>query len=690
MQTKDPQEGADGCTPFVADPHRSMTMPTWWRFSAPFVLVVAVFVVFMPALDAGLVQWDDDAILWNVTKYQRLDGASLRWMFTTSFAGHFQPLTWLTYMFDWVVWKRQMFGYHLTSVVIHALTTLVFYSLVRRLLMLASGRDSDVRSTAIVLSAFAAASVFALHPLRAETVVWLAARSGLVAGFFFVACVTLYVRYAWKRDAPPPRERELSCWWFYGGAVVACMLSLLAKASGVTLPIVVLILDWHPLHRLGRRSPVGTKSTPQPAPMADQPIPWATDRLPLVLLEKVPFVLLAVAAGVRAYIARREGGALHSLAEHDVFARVAQAAYGLVFYAWKTVWPIGLGPLYEIPPRETLLGWMLCGSLLVLLGIGQVLFLLRRRWPALPAAFAIYAAVLLPVSGIIQSGPQLVADRYSYISCLGFAVVAGGAVYGLLRRFSGAGRSDRRAVFALVSAVVLAVLARGTYAQANIWLAGHTLWERGVRVSPDSAIAHTNYADALVRVEMFREAAEHYRIALTLDKRDVVALHHYADLQRRFGRTEAAIRLYFRALSVDPHRHRACLDLAKIFVRDGQPAKAVRILRQGMSDNPKALHLSAYLASLLASHPDAEIRDGQEAVRWALHVNRRNGGEHLPTLLTLATALAEAERFEEAVATADKALLLAENRGDVFMASELHRRLVNFRQHKPYRMRSDE
>ncbi|MGD2107934.1 MAG: tetratricopeptide repeat protein [Phycisphaerae bacterium] len=653
----------------ASTPDLRVERTTRWRFAAPIALVAAIFVVFMPALDAGLVRWDDDYILWNITQYQTVSKASLRWMFTTSYAGHFQPLTWLSYSLDWALWKRQVFGYHLTNVVIHALTALTFFFLVRRLLAEVNGGAPRRRSFAVVWSAFFAACVFSMHPLRAETVAWLAARSGLLAGLFYVVSVGLYVHYALGDRGDPSVRNEKSRWGAYVGSIVACVLSLLAKASAVTLPFVLLILDGYPLRRLGK---------------GKMPNRWH-----LVFLEKVPFVVLAVAAASRAYVARREGGALQSLSEHDVAARAAQALYGLTFYLVKTVWPTRLGPLYEIPERDTLLGPMLWISVVVVLGVAVVSISLRRRWPALLAALAVYGVVLVPVLGFVQSGPQLVADRYSYVACLGFAVLAGGVVHALLRGRVWSRGGNGRALLAFVCFAVIAVLARATFVQANYWLAGHTLWARGVQISPQSAIVHTNFADALMRLGMLREAAEQYRIALRLDHRDPVALHHYGNLQKGMGHYDTAIRYYSRALSVDPYRPRACLDLAHTLARQGRPDVAIRVLHQGMTDNPEALDLPAYLAFLRASHPDDHVRNGEEAIRWALYVNRRNGGDHLPTLLTLSCALAEVGRFDDAIETAERAQSLAKARGDRQVAADVRRRLALFRRHLPFRFSAD-
>ena len=154
----------------------------FWRAAVPVALVVLVVLIFMPALDAGLVEWDDDDLLIHNTRYQELSSDALRWMFTTSFSGHFQPLTWLSYTLDWALWQRELFGYHLTNVILHALTTVVFFFIVRRLLF-ATTTAAAVRSRSVILCSAFSALLFAVHPLRVESVAWLAERRDVLSGF---------------------------------------------------------------------------------------------------------------------------------------------------------------------------------------------------------------------------------------------------------------------------------------------------------------------------------------------------------------------------------------------------------------------------------------------------------------------------------------------------------------------------
>jgi tetratricopeptide (TPR) repeat protein len=646
--------------------------PSAWRFIVPPALTLLILLVFMAALDAGFVDWDDDYLIDYNTHYRTLSAESLRWMFTTSFGGHFQPLTWLTHTLDWTLWRGETFGYHLTSVLLHAFTSVAFYFVVRRLLALAGGNSGATRSSPVVLCAAFAAALFAVHPLRVESVAWLAERRDVLAGFFYVLGVAFYLRYAAQDRSRSARAASSAGWWSYGAAIAACALSLLAKASAVTLPVVLLILDIYPL----RRWRFGGGSRPL-MPSARR-----------VWIEKIPFFVLAAAAGVRAVIAQSDGGALYSLTEHDLWARCAQATYGLTFYVWKTLSPTNLGPLYEIPAREVLFGRMLWISLAVTIVGGVAVARTRRHRPAIAAVFAAYVVILFPVLGFLQSGPQLVADRYSYLSCMGFAVLAGGGLLRLLSTRRGGRGSRLRPLFALPAAVLIAGLARATDEQAKHWLAPHTLWKRGVQISPRSAIAHTNYADSLVSLALpaaATAAARHYERALELNENDPVALHHFADLHNSSGSGDKAIGLYIKALRIDPNRQRACSSLARLLLSRDRAGEAVEVLRDGARRHPDALDMIGTLATILCTHPDERVRDAEEAVKWALHVSMARTFSHAPSELTLATAYAEAGRFDEAVQTAEHAVGLARRAGDLYLVNELQRRAKLFRGHERYR-----
>jgi len=660
-----------------------------WRFFAPIGIFVFTLMTFEPALEAGFVNWDDTVLVATNTAYRGFSSQSLSWMFSTSFAGHFQPLTWLSYAVDVALWGPDAFGFHLGNVVLHALTAVVFYFVARQLMVLGLGEPRAKWSDPFCLAATVSALLFAVHPLRAESVAWIAERRDVLGGLFCVLCVASYLRYAARPsalgpvekvagDKPPARGPSTSGLLAYFLAIVLFILSLLSKASAVTLVLVLVVLDFYPLRRLGRLRPPVNRATRY------------------VWLEKLPFLVLGLLVGIRALMAQREAGALHSLGEYGLMSRFAQSCYGLTFYIWKTVLPAGLGPMYEIPDRGVLLGHMLWASLCAVVVVAVIVIQLRRRYPALAAALAVYVIMLLPVLGIAQSGRQLVADRYSYLPAMGLAVVAGVVLLQLIRGRWELGGRHRGPIGTLLASALVVVLAHQTFTQADIWQDPLSLWERGVRVSPNSSVANVNYADALARlarsnrspeaVELYtRKSIHHYRKGLEIDPRDAIAWHHLAEQHLHLGQQDSAIACYIAGLKWNPNRRGAHLKLARLLIENGRPDYAVAVLRDGAKRTPGELDMIRYLAEVLATHPDDQIRNGMEAVKLAQGLTDASNGSDPIVLMTLATALAETGRFDQAVDIAGTALTIANKRQDERLIEELTVRLDQFTEGKPYR-----
>lgn len=316
------------------------------RKRLPYAVPVLAFAAFLPALWAGFVDWDDKIF---VVRNDRLllSAAGLKWMFTTTYLGLYQPLSWLSSAVDKAIWGEQAFGFHLTNLLLHAFNAGLVLLLGRRLL-------KDERQ------ALAAALLFALHPLRAEAVAWVTGRKDLLATSFYLLTVLLYVEGRLK-------------------AACACFAAgLMTKASGVGLPVVLWLLD-RSLRRSG------------------------------------PFFALSLIFGLAGAFAGQQFSRGYGWLE-----RLGLAAYGATFYIRKTLWPSGLGPIYEIPVPFSDLWPMAVGSALLLLGLAAAAW----RWKGLRIPLAAYLALVLPTLGLVQFGKHLAADRYSYLACLPLAFLA--------------------------------------------------------------------------------------------------------------------------------------------------------------------------------------------------------------------------------------------------------------------------
>lgn len=441
---------------------------------AALLVAALTFVAYVPALDNEFVNWDDDHNLTNNENYRGFDGERLRWMFTSFHMAHYHPLTWVSFGVDHALWGMDPRGYHLTNVLLHAGTAVavLFFALAvfRRL------RGGGPGKSSLLVASFAAACIFALHPLRVESVAWATERRDCLSGLFFFLSLNAYLAYAGSAR----RSR-------YALALVFLLLSLLSKAWGITIPVVLLLLDVYPLRRLELRTCLSRRS-------------WH------VWLEKVPFAALAAASAALAVWGQSDSGAMRSLANSDLGQRVAQSAYGLVWYVAKTVWPSGLAPIYDRPPGISLLDPPYLAAAAIVLAYTAAAIRWRARFPAALAVWCGYIVVVSPMLGIVQVGSYLVADRYSYLACIGWALLGGAGVAWLWAR--------RPPVGAATLVAVVATLGALTWRQADVWQDSETLWARVLEVDPDSATGHQYRAGLLYRDGQLELAAEHYKKSL--------------------------------------------------------------------------------------------------------------------------------------------------------------------------------
>src|SRR5437660_3640134 len=454
----------------------------------PLAIVLVVVAVFAVGLRNEYVQWDDYNNFVDNPHFRGLGWAQITWMFTTTLMGHYIPLTWLTFGLDYVIWGMQPAGYHFTNLVLHAANAALFYWVSRRVLTAAAPAAGE---TALRAGAAVAALFFAVHPLRAESVAWATERRDVLSGLLFLTCVLTYLRAA---SAEAPRRRRLLAL-----SLAAFALAMLAKSIVMTLPLLLLVLDWYPLRRLRGLS-------------------WSEGNR-RVLLEQIPFFAVGLAGAEVSYWAVARDGLL---TQYSLPSRIAMALYSLVFYVSKTVVPSDLSPLYELPSHVDVLDPQFLGASIAVAVLSVALVALAPRWPAGLAAYAWYAIMLVPVGGLVHSGHQLAHDRYSYLSCLSFAVLAGGAVVWLAGAQAD-GRLRPPVFRASCGAIgtLLVTLAFLTWLQVQVWRDTESLWMQATSATPECSICHNNYGTVLVNRSAVRPwerflAIEQFQQALML------------------------------------------------------------------------------------------------------------------------------------------------------------------------------
>jgi tetratricopeptide (TPR) repeat protein len=504
--------------------------PRWLDPCVALGVAAATVIGFAPAVPHEFLNWDD---LENFTvnpHYRGLGWAQLKWMWTTVLLGHYVPVTWMTLGIDYLIWGMNPSGYHLTNVLLHAAAAGVLYLVALRLLRLSMPNAAAASPLALRLGAAFAALVFALHPLRVESVAWATERRDVLSGLFYLVAIWAYLRDAESSQNEGLRRRPWY-WLSLGGFVLA----LLSKAIAITLPLILLVLDVYPLRRLGGGSE-GWWSAPARRR-------WA---------EKLPFVIASALAAPVTFLAARNAANLVSVADTGLWERLAISVYGLVFYLWKTLVPLNLSPFYPLP--RPVVPWsaryLVCGAVIILVtGLG---ILGRRRWPAALAVWFAYVVTLLPVSGVFQNGPQISADRYSYLPSLWLSLIPGAAAFGLWQ-VATRPRRGRARRFCLTGAGVLLVttLALLTWRQLDIWRNSERLWTHALAVEP-SSMAYFQLANVRRQQARWAEASEHYRQASLMrpDAADVQMQWGVALAQQ--GRLGEAIERFTDALRLHP------------------------------------------------------------------------------------------------------------------------------------------
>jgi tetratricopeptide (TPR) repeat protein len=514
------------------------------RWAIPAGLVLVTIVAYLPVLHNGFVSWDDDRNFVENPHFRGLGLDQLRWMWTTFHMGHYVPLSWMTLGLDYEVWGMNPTGYHLTNLLLHAANAVVVYFLARAVLRLSRPAFSSEPSSQLDAAAGFAALVFALHPLRAESVAWATERRDVLSALFFFSSILVYLR-----SRVTMRSRR--GFWM---ALVLFVCALLSKATSMSLPAVLLILNVFPLRRLG-----GT-------------VGWRGEQARRIYVEIAPFALLAAATAGLSIVA------LHPPDQLSIGAKLSVSSYSLVFYLWKTVVPLDLAPLYEMPQHVDPAAVRFVASDIAVVGLSAAAWALRRRQPGMTTALVVFFVVTLPMLGVVQNGPQIAADRYTYFAAPALAILAGAGLVALLRR------SPALAVGGAVAvALSLGALAWG---QSALWHDSETLWSRVLNVDDESSIAHSALANTLYRQNRVQEAIAHSQRAVAIAPDYPEALNGLGVGLAREGHFADAIVEYRRALEIKPEYDDAETNWGVTLVQQNDVGGAIEHYERALAINP--------------------------------------------------------------------------------------------------------
>lgn len=539
-----------------------MRSPSSSRVAAAVTAITAF--VFIPSVFNGWVGFDDNVFILKNEHLASLSAKNIAWMFTSFYGGHYHPLTWLSLALNRAA-SSGPFGFHLVDLALHAGSAALFFFIARRLL-----KGSD-------LGAAAAALFFSIHPLRVESVAWAMERRDVLSGFFYLAAVLLHLK---GLDEPGSRWRPLS--W------AAFALSLLSKSIGITLPLALILLDFYPLKRGWR------------------------------LGEKLPFFVLAGAAAGAAFGAEVENGAAQGLGLYPLSQRLATAAYGLAFYPRKTLFPVGLVPLYEIPRPFEALAPRFVLSVIFLAVLTTVLIARRKRWPAAARASLFYLITIGPVLGLVRFGPQLAADRYSYLSCLGWALLFGAAVE----------RFDLKA-FGAAALILLGTL---TFRQTARWHDAVTLWSYALDVDPRVAMGQEHLGYALAGQGRLKDAQGRYEQAIALRPDYWLAFNNLGNALAGMGRLDEAQDKYREAIRLKPDYWEARSNLGLALGRQNRFEEAQAQFEEALREAPEQAGLHNNLGLVFYSQKKPARAEEEFRRALALDPGQRQSRMMLQTL----------------------------------------------------------
>jgi tetratricopeptide (TPR) repeat protein len=573
------------------------------RPALPFVaagILLVTALVFAPVVTFGFVTWDDGPYVFeNTYVLSGLSPRTLAWAFTNH-TPYWHPLTWMSHLLDVTLLGPGPHGMHAVNVAIHLANTALLLILLNRL-------TSRLAPSAIV------AALFALHPLHVESVAWIAERKDLLSTCFLFASLLFYQRYARRPSA-----------FRYAGVVSAFGLSLMCKPTFVTLPVLLLLLDYWPLARFASGS-----------------------SLARLCVEKVPLALVSVASAVVTYIGQQRTGTVSGFEALPIGARLANAVVSYAAYLRKTVWPADLAAFYPYPtvPPSTLAVVTACLTLAALTGLALSL---RRRRPYLLFGWLWYVITLLPVIGLIQVGNQAMADRFSYVPLIGIFVMSVWAAAEAARDRHARLVAGGAAVIALIGCTAL------TRAQVLTWSSATTMWIRVLEVTPDSFYAHSALGVELADQGNLEAARLHQEEALRLHPADPDAHNELGKLAADRGDLRAAIGYFAAAVERNQNFGEALHNLGTALLRSGRPADAIEPLRRASDLRPEDSSSRRLMGEALAA--TGRWREATEAFQSALRLEPDSAIGHfqLGWVLDQQTRLPEAIVQYEAAVALDK------------------------------------
>ena len=618
-------------------PIRSRKTDSHWVTTTLCVCLVAVtWAVFGQTMRHDFINYDDPRYVYeNTTITRGLNLAGVWWAFTHIHAMNWHPLTTMSHMLDCQLYGLKAGWHHFTNVLFHSFATVLLFVALQRM------------TRALWRSAFVAA-VFAVHPLRVESVAWIAERKDVLSAVFFMLTLLAYFHYT----RTPSIRRYLA-------VAAAVVLGLLSKPMLVTLPFVLLLLDYWPLARM------------------DGPRSRAAEKAAQLVIEKLPLVALSAVSSVVTFLAQR--GAVGGTEQLPISARINNAIVSYVIYIRQMFWPTKLAVFYP-HPEHRLPTWEIGVAVTILVAITVTAFLLRKTAPYLVTGWLWYLGMLVPVIGLIQVGWQGHADRYTYLPQIGLYVAITWAVGDLTASWR-----LQRIVLSTAGVLILGSLSWLAWLQTSYWRDSETLFLQALRVTKDNDVAQNNLGIVFLQKGQLTEAISLLQSAVDLRPDNSPAHENLAKALLQKGEVADALVHYRKLLELQPDNIEVHNIVGTVLVQQGEIKAGVEEWQKVLQIQPDNGNALSNLAWVFATAADDSLRDGPRAVQLAQQAVRISGGR-IPILFrTLAAAYAENRQFPEAIGTAQQGIELAKSQGNLSLAAELESSIALYQGNRPLR-----
>jgi tetratricopeptide (TPR) repeat protein len=642
------------------------------RFAVVGAIVVLIWIVFGQTLTHDFVNYDDKTYVYDNSLVKAgLTLHGLAQAFVDVQTSNWHPLTIISHMIDCQIFGLKAGAHHFTNVLLHTVAVILLFVFL-------------VKATARFWESVFVTAIFAIHPLRVESVAWVAERKDVLSAVFFFLTLLAYIRYA--------RAKSLGR-YLTMSILFAC--GLMSKPMLVTTPLVLLLLDYWPLQRL-----VDFKS------------------LRHLALEKLPLFGLSLGSAIVTFVLQEHS--MGSIPQLPLSWRVENALVSYVIYLWQMIWPKDLVCFYP-HPEDSLSLWQVALAAAFLIAMTWLAFAVRRTRPYLIVGWLWYLIMLLPVIGIVEVGLQSHADRYTYLPQIGI-------YFAITWLVANAAIPYSKQILASAAAVVVVALSACSWKQTTFWRNSETLWTHALAVTKNNDVALTNFANwfaergeldnalsyfqralaihadgahqhynlslavihddignVLTRMGRLNDAIDHFREALKFRPDYPDAHYNLGVVLFQKGEIDAAMTEWRAVLSVYPNDSVARIGLANAFVQKGLFRDAVANYQSALKVEPDSVLALNNLAWLLSAGPDDSVRNGAAAVDLALRLNRVSNYSNPSFIRTLAAAYAEAGQFDKAIETAQTAAGLAHAQGQHGLARNIDREIDLYRRQEPFR-----